>query len=139
MCRSELSAARRVILLALLIFVGTTESAPLQGSEWKPLRMGDVAVPDDSSAFVQFRSKGRLEGHSGCNRIFAEYETDAEHIFIGPVAATRMACELELMEREAALARALENARTYQRKRHKLVLFDQRGTPVLEMRQTDWD
>ena len=139
MCRSNSSAWRRLVLLPLLLWIGNTGAAPLQGSEWKPLRMGDMAVPEESSAFVQFRSKGRLQGHSGCNRIFAEYETSDGYIFIGPVAATRMACQQELMEREAALANALENARTYQRKRHKLVLFDQRGTPVLEMRQRDWD
>jgi len=139
MCCGERSVWRRLVLSTLLLWSGVTQAASLQGSEWKPVRMGEVAVPESSDAFVQFRSKGRLEGHGGCNRIFAEYEVDVGYIFIGPVAATRMACEQELMEGEAALAAALENARTYRRLRHKLVFFDHAGTPILEMRQTDWD
>ena len=103
------------LLMTGLLWVGNIQAASLQGSEWKPLRMGSIAVPEASAAFVQFRSKRRLEGHSGCNRIFAEYEAVDGHIFIGPVAATRMACEESLMTLEAALATALENARTYQR------------------------
>jgi heat shock protein HslJ len=131
----RLSAA----VLAGLLWIGNVHAASLQGSEWKPLRMGSMAVPEASSAFVQFRSKGRLEGHSGCNRMFAEYEADDGHIFVGPVAATRMACEESLMATEAALAAALEDARTYRRMRTSLVLFDHDGNPILEMRQTDWD
>ena len=126
-------------LVAAQFFLGTAQSAPLQGSEWKPVRMGEIAVPGESTAFVQFRSKGRLEGHGGCNRLFAQYQADDGQIFVGPVAATRMACAQCLMEREAALAAALENARTYQRLKTRLVLFDSEARPVLEMRQTDWD
>ena len=116
-----------------------TAASQLQGSEWKPLRIGDDAVPEESSAFVQFQSKGRLIGHSGCNRMFAEYESRDGQIFIGPVAATRMACADSVMAREAALAAALENARTYRRDGIQLVLFDSMGQPILELRQTDWD
>ena len=62
---------------------------------------------------------------------------------VGPVTATRMACSADVMMREAALVtaleNALENARTYQRARIRLVLFDMDGIPILELRQTDWD
>jgi len=139
LCPMRCSAGTWAVFLTGLLWVGNVHAASLQGSEWKPLRMGGMAVPEASSAFVQFRSKGRLEGHSGCNRIFAEYEAQDGYIFVGPVAATRMACEEGLMATEAALATALENARSYQRMRTRLVLFDQDGTPILEMRQTDWD
>ncbi len=127
-----------VLLCGLLSFNGV-QSAPLQGSEWKPVMIGETAVPEAASAFVQFGSKGRLQGYGGCNRLFAEYQVDAGHIFIGPVAATRMLCAAEVMTREAALVTALENARTYQRVRILLVLFDMDGIPILELRQTDWD
>lgn len=129
---------------AALLIVGLSIYPPvhatlLQGSEWKPLRIADHGVPDDSSAFVQFRSKGRLNGYSGCNRLFAEYEASDGQIFIGPVAATRMACAASVMARESALATVLETARTYRRDGSSLVLFDAAGKPILEMRQTDWD
>ncbi|MCB1801639.1 MAG: META domain-containing protein [Gammaproteobacteria bacterium] len=112
---------------------------PLQGSEWQPLQIHDESVPADSGIFIRFHSKQRLVGHSGCNRLFAEYEASDGHIFVGPVAATRMACEDAVMTREAALASALEKARTYHRDGAKLVVFDGAGQPVLELRQSDWD
>lgn len=139
MCPVGFFARIGVSLLAVLLWIGNVHAVSLQGSEWQPLRMGEIAVPETSAAFVQFRSKGRLEGHSGCNRIFAEYEAQDGYIFVGPVAATRMACEEDLMAIEAALATALETARSYQRMQTRLVLFDQDGNPILEMRQTDWD
>lgn len=114
-------------------------ATPLQGSEWKPLRMGELVVPEASSAYLQFRSKGRLVGFGGCNRLMAEYETEQEHILVGPVAATRKMCAETVMQREAALAAALERSRTFMRSAKGLVLFDQQREPVLELRQTDWD
>ena len=133
------SRLRALLLLNALLFVHMAAATSLQGTEWKPLRIGDTAVPEESSAFVQFRSKGRMSGYSGCNRMFAEYEAADGQIFIGPVAATRMACAETVMDRESALAAALENARTYLRDGTRLVLFDAGGQPLLEMRQTDWD
>jgi heat shock protein HslJ len=127
-----------VLLYSLLSFNGV-HSAPLQGSEWKPVMIGETVVPEAASAFVRFGGKGRLQGYSGCNRLFAEYKVDEGHVFIGPVTATRMACSADVMMREAALVTALENAHTYQRARIRLVLFDMDGIPILELRQTDWD
>lgn len=119
---------------------GIASGAALQGSEWTPLSLGDVPLNAPSPAFVQFASKGRLLGFGGCNRLFAEYQTSADNdIFIGPVAATRMACEEDVQMFEAEFAAALENARTFLRRETQLTLFDSAGTPILELRQTDWD
>jgi heat shock protein HslJ len=125
--------------VVLMAFGGSVAAVMLQGSEWKPVLIDDAPVPDQTTAFVQFRSKGRLEGFSGCNRLFSDYETSGEHIVIGPVAATRQRCADSVMLRESALATALENARTWYRQGIRLVLFDGAGRPILEMRQTDWD
>ena len=130
---------RATLLLSTLPFVPMAAATQLQGTGWKPLRIGDEAVPEETSAFVQFGSKGRLIGYSGCNRMFGEYDAGDGQIFVGPVAATRMACAETVMARESALAAALENARTYRRDGTRLVLFDSAGQPLLELRQTDWD
>lgn len=130
---------RTTLFLCLGLSAALAHAATLQGSEWKPLRIGDLQVPDESTAYVQFRSKGRLHGFSGCNRLFAEYQADDGQVFVGPVAATRMSCDESVMHRESALAAALENARTYLRDGQRLVLFDAAGQPLLELRQTDWD
>jgi heat shock protein HslJ len=129
----------RWLVAVALGWATTVGAVSLQGSEWQPLLIGEDKVPDDTAAFIQFRSKGRLQGHSGCNRLFAEYQTEANRILVGPVAATRRLCAEDIMRREAALAAALENARTWHRDRIRLVLFGADGTPILELRQTDWD
>ena len=139
MCQLQRSVWSLAALLFGLLWLDGVHSAPLQGSEWKPVRMGETAVPPASSAFVQFRAKGRLQGYGGCNRLFPEYEANEGCIFVGPVALTRMSCAEGVMALEAALAAALENARGYQRMRTRLVLFDKDGIPLVEMRQTDWD
>lgn len=135
-----MSAFRPIVpLLAGLIWFGTAVSAPLHGSEWKPLQIGENAIPQASSIFVQFRGEGRLQGYGGCNRLFAEYLENDGCISIGAVAATRMACDELVMKREAALIRALEKARSYRRMRTRLMLFDEDRVPLMELRQTDWD
>lgn len=118
---------------------GQALATSLAGTEWKQVGMGALAVPQASSAYIQFRSKGSLTGYSGCNRLMADYVTEDWAIFIGPVAATRMACADTVMARAAALAAALEQSRTFRRERAELVLFDADGQPILELQQSDWD
>lgn len=131
---------RRVSIgVSIVAWSAMVQAASLAGTEWKPLRMGDVAMPSDSSAYLQFRSKGRLTGFSGCNRLMAQYSVVADIVFVGPVGATRKLCAESVMAREAALAAALEQARTYRRQTTELVFFDAAGRPILELRQTDWD
>lgn len=129
----------RSLAASISMLCGTVSAASLAGTEWQPERIGDLAVPAASSAFIQFRSHGRLAGYSGCNRLMAQYRIQDSAIFIRPVAATRMSCAGAVMARESALARALEQARTFRRQRTELVLFDATGQPILELRQTDWD
>ena len=133
-------ADTRVLLLALfLLMTGASTAATLQGSEWRPLLIEDLSIAEDVDIFVQFRSKGRLAGFAGCNRLIAQYSTEGSHIFIGPVALTRRFCGEPAMRFEAALASALERSRSFHRDRARLVLFDNDGHPILELRQTDWD
>lgn len=127
------------LLLTALALLGGSPALALPGSEWQPLRIGDAALPADTPLFVQFRSQGRLLGFGGCNHLHAEYRAEQPNLFIGPVAATRRSCVADVMAREAALAAALESARTYLRERTRLILFDHSAAPILELRQTDWD
>lgn len=128
-----------VLLIGLSGLTGVATSASLQGSEWQPTLLNDAPLPADTDSFIQFRSKGRLAGYSGCNRLMAEYLTDGQAILVGPVVATRMQCDDLTMTIEANLSGALERARTFLREQTRLVLFDAHGKPILELRQTDWD
>ena len=48
------------LLLAVPFTINAGDGPGLAGSEWKPLRISARDVPEGSSAFVQFRSHGRL-------------------------------------------------------------------------------
>ena len=139
MCQVNRLTGYLVVFVIALLWLNSAQSASLRGSEWKPVRIGEIAVPEAAPAFVQFRGNGRLQGHGGCNRLFAEYEADDGYLSIGPVATTRMACAEGVMAFEAALVTALGNARSYLRMRTRLVVYDSDGIPLLELRQTDWD
>ena len=130
----------RAMLLAAPISVTAADGSGLAGSEWKPLRISGWEVPEASSVFVQFRGQGRLEGFTGCNRLFGEYEASDGRLSVGPVVATRKVCDDDHVQQvETALLAALDSARRYHRERIWLVVFDSVGQPILEMRQTDWD
>jgi heat shock protein HslJ len=128
-----------IALLGAVVLTGAVCASGLQGSEWKPVALGNMLFTEETPAFIQFRSEGRLVGYGGCNRLQAEYSIADGQLSIGPVASTRMFCGDELMGLERELIGALERTRTFERQRTELILYDQSGTPVLQLRQTDWD
>ena len=114
-------------------------AAGLAGSEWRPSQIADSPRPDDSGMFLRFESDGRLAGHSGCNGFFGSYRLDGNKIEIGPLGATKMACEPAVMDREALFLKTLGMARTFQRDGTRLTLSDENGDPLAHFLQTDWD
>ena len=133
--------AAPLTLAALLMILsgGTALATDLAGSEWRPVRIGALKVSPEADVFVQFQGEGQLSGQGGCNRFFGPWQIDGEAIAIGPLASTRMACPEPQMELEAALFGALEAARSYQRERIELTLFDADGKELARFAQTDAD
>ncbi len=115
------------------------EEPTLAGSEWRPVALGELTLPEDVDVFVQFRGEGELGGFGGCNRFFGTWQVDGDAITIGPLGATRMACPPPLMEHEAALFAALEAASGFERDRIDLRLFDEEGNELARFAQTDAD
>ena len=126
-------------LFILLLVPRTVYPGTLAGSEWQPVCIPGEVLPAKASAFVQFRSGGRLLGHTGCNRLTGEYRVDGERIHIGKLSSTRKACGVDVMQQEQALIQALDKAHTFRRARTRLFLFDDDGLAIIELRQTDWD
>jgi META domain len=96
--------ANRTAVLQKLCFLGavlfsvgvvTAATFELVGTEW-----GFAGETSKSARFVQFRSDGKVGGHSGCNRFTGTYTQKDDTMTIGPLASTRMACQPEVMERE---------------------------------------
>jgi heat shock protein HslJ len=136
---AALVASAALLATAGCATAGEEAAAPLAGSEWRPVAIGDTAPGSDSGSFVQFRGEGQITGTGGCNRFSGTYEIDGATIRIGPLAATRRACPPPLMHREAALFAALERARRYQRARIDLTLYDEAGSAVARFARTDAD
>lgn len=66
------SARQSICFLAALFAVGAVNAATfnLAGSEW-----GFAGETGKSARFVQFRSDGKVGGHSGCNRFTGPKKT----------------------------------------------------------------
>lgn len=134
-----LSKILKVAAPALCMMVAAACAAGLEGSAWRPTLLGAATVPRDGALFVQFKSEGRLAGNGGCNGFFGSYKTSEDTLEIGPLGATRMSCPRPIMDLETAFLSMLESARTFRRDRAVMVLFDQSGSEIARMAQTDWD
>lgn len=64
-----------------------------------------AALPESAGAFVP--GMGRVGGKAGCNSYGADYRLSGEGISIGAAFSTEMACEPDVMAREAAFLDAL--------------------------------
>jgi len=132
-------AALTMTILLWALLPATAAAQALAGSEWRPVMLGELEAEGDKKLFVQFDSEGKLTGHAGCNRFFASYEVSGERLRVGPIGATRMACEAPAMELEAAFLAALEGADSFHRDGTVLQLFDDAGAELARLWQTDWD
>lgn len=132
----------RLVALALAAVVASScarAQAPLAGSEWRPLEIAGVAVPAEPEMFVRFEGEGKLAGNGGCNGFFGTYRVDGDAIEIGPIGATRRACETPVMDLEIHLFDALAKSVSYARDRIALELMDAAGNVTMRLRQTDAD
>ena len=123
------------LLLALSIaFIPHTaaDAGRLAGSEW--------GFTGKDTPFVRFEADQKIAGHGGCNRFFGRYRPGSDGaIRIGPLAATKKHCGDAVMRAETAFLGALEAARRYQRKNHRLQMFDAVGSELLDLVHRDWD
>ena len=76
--------------------------------------------------------EGQLSGSAGCNNYFADYTVEGATLTLGPAGSTRMACEAEIMEREAEFLAALEKVASYQTRLETLSLYDAEGGLLLQ-------
>lgn len=86
-----------------------------------------VSVMNGTTVTAIFGADGSLSGNGGCNTYNSTYKVDGDKITIGPVAATRMACDQAVMDQEQAYFSALGNATTYSLSKDTLELRDANG------------
>ena len=109
------------VVVAALFAVEAAKASTfdLAGSEW-----GFAGETGKSARFVQFRSDGKVGGHSGCNRFTGTYTQKDDALKMGPLATTRMACLPEVMERERQFLTMLSKVRFAERTHLKLTVKD---------------
>ena len=135
--RRDIVAATAAVAIWLVPCTSLAEQ--LAGSEWKPTQLYDKSVPADFDIFIQFGGEDRATGYGGCNRFTGRYSTDEQTIRIGPLASTRRACVPEVMDMENLFFKVLDSARSFQRNRIDLILFDDAQVEIARLRQTDAD
>jgi len=108
-----------------------TTAAELTDVAWRPTRLGDSTIENDTKVYLQFDSDGRIGGHGGCNRYFGGYRFDADTLIFGMVGATRMACGEPADSFEISYLEALQNTRGAMRAGDQLALRDAGGETLV--------
>ena len=106
----------------------------LEGTEW-----GLIGEQGDKARFISFAGSGRLFGFGGCNRISGTYEQHDGQLTISPLATTRMACESDVMTREAEFIEMLGKVRGAQADHTLLLLLDEKGSDLRTLTQRNAD
>ena len=106
--------------------------AALTGINWRPITLGNEAIPEDSGIFVSFAVDGGIKGRGGCNNFFGSLEQTESGIQIGPLGVTRMACPPPIMNRETAFLEALQKTRDFQANDESMRLLDDEGNVLAE-------
>jgi heat shock protein HslJ len=119
---------RRILLTALAaLMIGATPASAhedkLAGGEW--VLDGGGSKP----AVLRFEA-GRVSGTGGCNRFGGSYESSGEALSFSPLAATRMACEPEVMQAEQNFFAMLDRVRAMTLDGDTLDLRDASGTTL---------
>lgn len=114
----------------------TTSAASLENTYWKVMRIrgAPVTVVENQREphLLLHPNDGRVTGHGGCNSLTGSYETTADRITFGQMAATMMAC-MNGMEQEQALHKALRDVTRWEISGEQLRLFDSQGAAVIEL------
>lgn len=111
----------------------------LAGSEWGPVEIAGAAFEPFSETFLRFEQDGRVIGNGGCNSLRGQFVTNGNAILFGPAAMTRMACREAISKQEATFVLALQAARLFERDGVNLMLSDNEGNVVMQLRQRDPD
>lgn len=107
--------------------------AEMTGITWRPTTIGPDTIPADSEMFVQFEVDGSIKGHGGCNRFFGSLEETDGGVKVGPLGATRMACDEAVMNREQAFMTALQDGHAFAMGADRLQVLDASGMLLVEL------
>jgi heat shock protein HslJ len=136
------------VLLMIFSFAGCTAKREVSANaevsgvsqilhkKWKLLSMGtpgsEDSISPDTTIIVEFGADNRLYGSGGCNRYFGGYAVGpGNSLSITDIGSTRMMCPEGIMRQEDRYFEALGNASAFRVENHKLQVFCDNGSRVL--------
>ena len=106
--------------------------AEITGIRWRPVMVGDDAIPDDSGMFIQFEVDGSIKGHGGCNGFSGSLEQAKAGVGVGPLRMTRMACPEPIMSREVTFIDAVQKTGNFETGNDEMRLLDEENDVLAE-------
>lgn len=97
--------------------------AAMTGIGWQPTLLGADEIAADSGMFVLFAVDGSIKGNGGCNNFFGSLQTADGELSVGELGASRMACPPEIMDRETAFMKALQDTTQFEMGENSLQLL----------------
>ncbi|MBN2113629.1 MAG: META domain-containing protein [Acidimicrobiia bacterium] len=119
------------------VLVSPPADSSLPGTHWVVAGLtvdGDVpALPTDSRPTLDFDEAGGVSGHAGCNSYFGTVAFTGGGVAVTDIGSTLMACEPEVMEREARFLAALSRVDTVSLDTGRLTLIGEGGAVRIDL------
>ncbi|HEY1895565.1 MAG TPA: META domain-containing protein [Terracidiphilus sp.] len=116
---------------------GGPATATLENTSWKLAGLGSSSVsapsPQREAYFLLDPANHRISGSGGCNRLRGSYELNGEHLKVGQMAGTMMACPVG-MDTEQAFLKSLGQVTRWKITGQSLELFDSDGNVLAEFK-----
>lgn len=80
-----------------------------EGKLWKLVSYNETPVLAGSEITLEL-ADGKLNGSSGCNTYFADYQIEGSQLMVDQAGSTRKACEPDVMAQETAYLNLLQQA-----------------------------
>ncbi len=105
------------------------------GTRWRIETIAGAPTLETKATEFVILPDGRVTGSAGCNRFSGAGAFAGGRVRMGPLVATRMACQGPLMEQEQRLFDALARAARYETREGVLTLRDSAGADLVRLRR----
>ena len=127
------------ILLFSLMIISCKETKKTIEAPYNEVYSGEYEIKslngNESSRALSFTietSENKISGKTNCNNYFGTYTiSNADELKIGPLVATEMYCEENVMKTERELFKAYKDSKTFSFDGKMLTLFNKEGTLLI--------